>query len=75
MKIKSTFAILDVTTGRAALNKHLAQKDRSKAIPIPVVIYGTIEDVHGGFDGVSQEFQVFVDRVEVPTTTQEPDNG
>ncbi len=68
MKIKSDFAILDVLTGRGALNKRFANRPRLGPCPVemrvPVVIYGYISDVHGGFDGVSQEYTVTVTKVE-----------
>jgi hypothetical protein len=59
LKIKSTFAILDVETGRGALGR--ACKKRQV---VPVTIRGYVEDIHGFFDGTSQEFQVWVESVE-----------
>ncbi|MEQ8823791.1 MAG: hypothetical protein RIC14_05405 [Filomicrobium sp.] len=67
MKLHSKFAILDVQHGRKALAKrmprgsqHLAMDDR-----IPVTITGFISHRHGADDGVSIEFGVDVEKVEV----------
>lgn len=58
--IGSTFALLDVKRGRAALRKATQQNDR-----IPVTITGYITGPFGGDDGVSQEFQIKVTGVKV----------
>ncbi|HXT81352.1 MAG TPA: hypothetical protein VN702_17435 [Acetobacteraceae bacterium] len=58
MNIKSDFAILDVLTGRGALNKLIPRKR------VPVTITGFITHAHGSFDGTSQEFTVDVTGVE-----------
>ena len=58
-KIKSRYAILDVEKGRINLNRRLKQG------PVTVVIYGSIDEAYGGYDGVSQEFSVNVTNVEV----------
>lgn len=64
MRIKSEFALLDVKTGRGALNKLIASgHDLSE--PVEVVIRGKITHRHGSFDGTSQEFGVAVASVEV----------
>lgn len=67
MKIKSKFAILDVQTGRAALNKLIAKPGHymPEGNAVPVVIRGYITHRHGSFDGTSQEFGVEVSSVEV----------
>lgn len=67
MKIKSGYAILDVTTGRAALKKHFDDSCHYPEKPetIPVVIYGEISSVQGRDDGTSQEFEVIVSSVHV----------
>ncbi len=67
MKIKSTFALLDVQTGRAALNRLIPKPGHymPEGKAVPVVIRGYITHRHGGFDGVSQEFGVEVSSVEV----------
>ena len=67
MKIKSTFAILDVQNGRKLLAKRMLPGSRSlpKGERIPVVIHGWISHRHGNDDGTSIEFGVDVDRVEV----------
>lgn len=62
MRLQSKFAILDVMRGRVGLLKRLKPSD---AKPVEVVIHGRIEDEFGSDDGVSQEFNVIVDRVEV----------
>lgn len=58
MAFKSGFALLDVTTGRAALAKRIERGER-----IPVVIRGTINARWGGDDGTSIEFEVDVSGV------------
>lgn len=67
MKIQSDFALLDVKTGRGALNKHFAKRPRLGECPpamrIPVTITGYIDDVWGGDDGTSREFSVVVQSV------------
>ena len=52
---KSTFAILDVKSGRSALDKRLA-----KSGPIKVRVDMMIDYVSGNDDGVSQEFSCTV---------------
>lgn len=51
---KSTFALLDVMTGRKALEKRL------KSGPIKVLVEMTVEYPWGGDDGTSQEFSCTV---------------
>mgnify|MGYP001453105985 CR=1 FL=1 len=67
MKITSTFALLDVTRGRKALNKLMPPG--SQSLPndkrIPVTIHGFISHRHGSDDGISQEFGVDVTKVEI----------
>ena len=66
MKLQSDFALLDVRRGRRQLDK-LCDKAGGNDLPkrIPVVIHGWITHRHGSDDGVSQEYGVEVDRVEV----------
>ena len=64
MKIKSTFALLDVETGRGDLNRRI-KRGHDLAEPVEVVIRGRIISRFGRFDGTSQEFAVEVDGVEV----------
>lgn len=67
MKLKSTFAILDVMHGRRQLDKLIDRSGKHHELPerIPVVIHGWISGRWGADDGTSQEFCVDVDRVEV----------
>jgi hypothetical protein len=69
LTIKSDFAILDVKKGRKRLAKHFADRPRlgecPKQLRIPVVIHGYLDCQHGGDDGVSIEFAVTVEKVEV----------
>lgn len=55
---KSDFALLDVKTGRAALEKRL-----KKSGPIRVRVDMTIEYAHGSDDGTSIEFSSTVHSV------------
>lgn len=59
--LQSDFAILDVKHGRIGLGKHLDANQGH----VPVVITGWITRVRGNDDGVSQEFTVEVDKVEI----------
>lgn len=72
MKLKSTFALLDVTAGRKKLDKMMPPG--SQSLPdgerIPVVIHGWISHRHGSDDGISQEFGVDVTKVEVIESLQ-----
>ena len=63
--LKSDLAILDVKAGRATLRKHIKKIQRGKIGPLVVTIRGTISDSWGPDDGISQEFQVDVESVEV----------
>lgn len=67
MRIKSTFALLDVTAGRKKLDKMMPPG--SHYLPdgerIPVTIHGFISHRHGRCDGISQEFGVDVTKVEI----------
>lgn len=71
MKLKSDFALLDVTHGRKQLDRLVERNGKKGAkahdLPerIPVVIRGWITHRHGSDDGTSQEFGVEVERVEV----------
>ena len=60
-KIKSTFAILDVLS---AGERRKLQRQLQDA-PIPIVIKGKLVRVWGNHDGVSQEYEVEVEAVEV----------
>jgi hypothetical protein len=64
MKIKSDFALLDVKTGKGALNK-MCDKGHGISKPVNVIIRGKITGRWGQSDGISQEFQVDVEAVEV----------
>jgi hypothetical protein len=64
MKIKSDFAILDVTRGRSKLDK-LCNTGHGMNPPLEVLIRGKITGRWSQSDGISQEFQVQVDSVEV----------
>jgi hypothetical protein len=57
---KSTYAILDVTTGRAALQRHLLKNG-----PVEVVITATISEPYGKDDGISIEFNCDVTSLEI----------
>lgn len=59
-KIKSSYAILDVETGRKALERHLKQHGGVLA-----VIHAVITDPHGSDDGTSIEFNCDVMSVEL----------
>lgn len=71
MKLKSEFAILDITHGRKALNKLVERNGKTCAEthdlpkPLPVVIRGWITHRHGSDDGTSQEFGVEVFNIDV----------
>ena len=64
-KIDSTFAIIDVKKGRAALKKRVQALGKDCAIP--VLIRGYIDAVHSGDDGISIEFSVQVESAEEMT--------
>jgi hypothetical protein len=69
MKLKSTFALLDVKgRERHKLARHFKDAPRSGETPvefrIPVTITGYISGQWGGDDGTSIEFSVQVDHVE-----------
>lgn len=67
MKLRSDFALLDVKHGRRQLDKMIDKhgSNHDLADPIPVVIHGYITGRHGHDDGISQEFTVRVERVDV----------
>ena len=69
-KIKSTFALLDVTTGRKALAKLMPPGSRGlpKDERIPITITGFISHQWGRDDGVSIEFGVDVTSVKLGAT-------
>ena len=59
-RIKSSYAIVDVTSGRLALQRFL----KSHA-GVPVIIRGVLTDPFGGDDGVSIEFNMDVQSIQV----------
>lgn len=69
MKFTSDFAILDIKTGRAALAHRFVTRPRMGPCPenlrVPVVITGYLDCVHSRDDGVSQEFSVVVEKLEL----------
>ncbi|KAB2761721.1 hypothetical protein [Ochrobactrum sp. BTU2] len=69
MKLSSDFAALDVKIGRKALTKHFQKRPRLGPCPeklrIPIVIHGYLDDQLSHDDGVSTEFSVIVEKVEV----------
>jgi hypothetical protein len=67
MKIRSKFALLDVTYGRKALDRLMPPGSQSlpKDERIPVTIEGFISHRHGSDDGVSIEFGVDVTSVKL----------
>jgi hypothetical protein len=66
-RIKSEFALLDVTSGRKALAKLMPPGSQSlpKEQRIPVTIRGFISHRHGDDDGISIEFGVDVSEIEL----------
>ena len=69
LEIKSTFAIVDVTTGREALAMHFRERPRLGKCPpkyrIPITLTGYLESVWGNDDGTSREFSMTVERVAI----------
>ena len=69
MKLSSEFALLDVKNGRKKLAKHFKQRPRLGECPetmrVPVIIHGYIDGIWGNDDGVSQEFEIVVQKLEV----------
>ena len=67
--IKSSYAIVDVTTGAQALEKHFKGRPVSGPCPeefrIPVTLSGYIQYAHGNHDGISQEFSMIVEKIEI----------
>jgi len=61
LRIKSDFALLDVTTGRNRLLKLVGDR----RTPIPVTITGFIIAAWGNDDGTSREFSVDVTGVKM----------
>jgi hypothetical protein len=64
-KIVSHFAILDVKQGRKALSKLMPLGSVPIDRRIPVTITGFISHRHGPDDGISIEFGVDVEKVEI----------
>lgn len=66
MKLQSDFVLLDVKHGRKQLDKIIEKGGKGHDLPerIPVVIHGYITGRSGYDDGVSQEFNVQVTKVE-----------
>lgn len=69
LTIKSDLVILDVKEGRKDLYQHVGDTPSGKYFPnkIPVTITGYIVGAWGDDDGISQEFQVSVESVELGT--------
>lgn len=69
IKLQSDFALLDVKRGRKKLLKLIgfagSYLGGPKRKPIPVIIHGEITGAWGYYDGISQEFEVIVKKVEV----------
>jgi hypothetical protein len=67
MKLQSDFALLDVKHGRVGLLKKVGTGGDLPENPntVPVIIHGHIDYAWGDDDGVSREFAVIVDRVDV----------
>ena len=69
INIKSRVAILDVEKGRKALLKHFKRRPSLGECPpemrVPVIIHGYVDGPYGGDDGVSIEFTVIVEKVEL----------
>lgn len=67
MKIKSTFAVLDVLgPSRRKLSKHFDGRGSvDKSLHVPIVLRGWIVGQHGRDDGTSIEFTVEVGSVVV----------
>lgn len=61
MKLKSEFALLDVKSGKKKLARHFEKGGER----IPVTIHGFITHQWGVDDGISIEFEVAVESVEV----------
>lgn len=59
-QFKSNFALLDVTTGRKALDRYI-----SKGNKVRIVAEIEIDHVWGNSDGISQEFACTVKSVKV----------
>lgn len=60
MKVTSNFAIVDVKDGRKQLVSALKKKKRFN-----IVINGTIDYVHSRDGGISQEFAISVNQVDL----------
>lgn len=67
--ISSDFAIVDVKKGRKSLEKHFKREPGigicAPEKRIPITIKGYLDGTHSGDDGISQEFTMHVDRVEL----------
>lgn len=65
-KIHSTFALLDVQKGRAALSRDLASLPPGERVKVTITGYFD-NDVraHGNDDGVSKEFNIEVESAEI----------
>ena len=60
MKLQIDYCIVDVKHGRKNLKKKIDAGEK-----VEIAIYGTIDDICSHDDGVSREFCVSVDRVDV----------
>ncbi len=76
MKIKSGYAWIDVKAGRGKLRKHFHADRDGRLLPlergapapgdrIPIIITGFLTGAHSSDDGISQEFEIKVGKVEV----------
>jgi hypothetical protein len=66
MKVSSSFAILDIKTGRKKLlDKVKSEMAAYDSVRIPVTITGFIDGEWGRDDGTSIEFSVLVTKVEI----------
>ena len=64
MKIKATFGLLDISTGRKALERRI-KEGHDLDEPVEVIIHAFITHRSGTFDGVGQEFGLVVKNVRV----------
>lgn len=60
MKVKSGLVIVDVTSGRKKLQREIKKGKKFK-----FEIIGTCDNPWGNDDGISQEFEVLVDKIHV----------
>lgn len=63
MRLSSGLGMLDITHGRRGLYKRFFGKPEAE--PVEVIVHGKIVNIWGNDDGISQEFELNVDKVEV----------